>query len=240
MKRVPYIYGVQKSVAASAKDTLVIQIQEGDFLISDLAAYSPGSFEVTNLSGSGDDEDFIKGNNADKNILFGLAGKPVYLPRAWKLKTKNALTIDVLDTSGAANLMSLAFAGHRLSPGQPRRPAIVETPKELTGKVSLGALGTGTIELITSAYDFALIGMIHSSTGLFDVVQITDDSSDRYLTNAQMTCDAVFGTAQFPRYLPGRRIYPSKTKITIDCVDISGVPNDVYVSFVGVYLIGEQ
>lgn len=239
MRRVPYIYGIQKSVGANSKDTLVIQIQEGDFLISDFAAYSPGAFEVTSLSGSGDDQDMIKGDNIHKDVLFGLAGKPLYLPRAWKLKTKNSLMTDVLDISGAANIISLAFSGHRLSQGQERAPAKYEVPKMLAGKVSLAANGDGEIQLITGPYDFALIGMIHDSTGLFDVINITDDSTDRELLNSRLTCDAVFGTVEFPRFLPGRRIYPAKTKIRIPCTDISGLPNDAYVNFVGVNLIGK-
>lgn len=240
MKRVPYIYGVQKSVAANARDTLVIQIQEGDFLISDLACYSTGAFEVIGLSGSGADEDFIKGDNIHKEVIFGLAGKPLYLPRAWKLKTKNSLMTDVLDISGAANIISLAFAGHRLAPGEEHPPAKVEIPKMLSGKLVLAANGSGTIEMITGPYPFALIGMIHESTGLFDVTDISDDSSDRYLLNSRLTCDAVFGIVEYPRYLPGRRIYPAKTKIRINCTDISAAANSIYVSFLGVNLIGRK
>lgn len=240
MRKVPFIYGVRQTVALNSKDTLIVPIQESDFLVSDLVASAAGDFEVINLSSSGEDEDKVKGSNAHKDIVFGIAGKPLYLPRAWRVLTKNQIIVDVLDISGAANLMSLAFTGNRMAPGEERPPAKREDFKMFAGKSSLAGGASGTINLIVGNHDFALIGLIYKSTGAFDVSKITDNSSDRELLNTRLAYDAVFGTVQNPRYLPGRRIYPANATIQIDVVDTSTAPNVVYVGLLGVNLIGKK
>lgn len=239
-KKLPFIYGAKVSLNPNTRDDVIIPIQAGGFMISDLATVSTGAFEVLKLTTSDKDQDFKRGKPADGKLLFGKAGKPLYLPRAWRVKADNQIIMEVLDRSGSGNVIYFAFAGTKTVPGDEHGPAQREDPNMLTGFILLTSGASGVIELYVKKNDFALLGLIQRATGFFEAGPITDDATDKELSNIILHGDTLFGTVEDPRYLPGRRIYEANTTITIPITNLTTSDNYIYLGFLGVDLVGKK
>lgn len=240
-RKVPYIYVIKKSLNPNSVYEGAVPIQQGGFLMSDMATISTGAYEFAKLSSSGDDKDFLRGQSPEGQMVMGIAGKPLYLPRAWRFKAKDNILYDIRDVSGSGNVIYVAFSGVRIAEGEPRAPADREVPKLISGKiVPLGIGASGTITLNTYENDFACLALVQRATDVFEVGKITDDATDKELTGGVLHGDALFGTAQDPRFLAGRRIYPANTIITIPVTNLSVAANNIYLGFLGVDLIGGE
>lgn len=101
------------------------------------------------------------------------------------------------------------------------------------GGNQLGALGTARPSIKVTA-DAAFIGTLFtgSSTGAYSIFLRTD-SSDRQLMQTAVHSSSVIGTGERPFPLPKPLLLAPNTTVSFEVTDLSGAPNDVWVTMCG-------
>lgn len=59
------------------------------------------------------------------------------------------------------------------------------------------------------------------------------DASDRQIVNEAIHTSAFVGTGERPHYLPKPWLWPANTTVSFDFTNLTGVVNEVYLSFIG-------
>ena len=99
------------SLSANGSGSLSIDIDAGKtFVIKKIAYSSTGNFKITDIRDSATGEHYLSGTLYSDQLKES-GGNILKLDDAIELRGPTKLTIDVTDTSGSANTVSLAFYG---------------------------------------------------------------------------------------------------------------------------------
>ena len=167
---------------------------------------------------------------------------PFIWPRPYKIAAATTFSVEAADYSGLGGTFYLSFHGNKVRQGeapwekQPRAILPYMYPISASGTVQIPANGTISASIATDN-DAAFV--VHKIVGARDgecTVTIKDGARDRQWMNTPVHFDNLVGNGHYPNMLPSLRYIARGSVIAVTLQDLSGVANDVELTFIGVKL----
>ena len=177
---------------------------------------------------------------SDMRIIAGnFVGTPFIWPRPYIILAGTTFTVEAADASTVANVLRLAFLGGKIRPGTPpwekRFRGLVPFVYN-TGLIDVAANGSMNLRIEVDNDAHFLVQKLTGFKVGSCTVSIREGSRDRDWQNQAVHFDCLFGNGQLPNVMYANRFVYRGSVVTIDVNDLSGLANQVELSFVGVKL----